>query len=242
MRLMYLLTKNYKSQYEYNFLLLLSFVLIAFSFYALIKSSKYITISPELSVPTRIQEKIVSIVITPAPIVKKQEVKVIKPKPIKKIVKKKVIKKTLPLKTVPVVEPVVESVVVPVAEPIEPIVEKTEVIKVTPKPVVVKPRLPVFDAQMKASFIAGLYEMLNEKKYYPKMAKRRKLEGIVHISFTLCKDGKIENIFLHKSCGHKILDKAALKVVKSIDDYRAIPDAVSMASLNLNIPIRYSRN
>ena len=133
----------------------------------------------------------------------------------------------------------IKKEIVKVVEPkVEQVIQKRVVQKkVTPKPVVL-----TFDAKMKASFIAGLYEMLNEKKYYPKMAKRRKLEGIVHISFTLCKDGKIENIFLHKSCGHKILDKAALKVVNSIDDYRAIPDAVSMASLNLNIPIRYSRN
>ncbi len=107
---------------------------------------------------------------------------------------------------------------------------------------VFEPKAPLFDAQMKASFIAGLYSILNERKNYPKMAKRRKLEGVSQISFTLDKDGSIKRVFLQKSCGHKILDKAALKVVQSIEFYKPIPDAISMASLRLNIPIKYSRN
>ncbi|MEA3330793.1 MAG: energy transducer TonB [Campylobacterota bacterium] len=216
---------------------MLSLLLTAFAFYTLFKSSNYITISPELPRPLKVQERVVSITIEPASVVKKQEVKVVKPRPIKKIIKKKIVKKVIPVKTKPVVVPVVEPMVKPVTQPIE-----RSIIETTIEPVVQKIQLPVFDAQMKASFIAGLYEMLNEKKYYPKMAKRRKLEGIAEVSFTLCKDGTIRNIFLHKSCGHKILDRAALKVVKSIDVYKAIPDAVSMASLNLNIPIKYSRN
>ncbi len=233
---MYILTKDYKIDSEHNFLLFLSLILVLLAFYGVIKSSKYVTISPVASVPLRVQEKVVSVVIIPAPVVKKQEVKVLKPKPIKKVIKKKVVKKVIPIKTqpvvVPIVEPVVQPIVKSIVEPtIEPVVQKVQPVKA-----------PVFDAQMKVSFIAGLYEMLNEKKYYPKMAKRRKLEGTAEVSFTLCKDGVIKNVFLHKSCGHKILDRAALKVVKSIDIYKAIPDAVSMASLNLNIPIKYSRN
>ncbi|MEA2111565.1 MAG: TonB family protein [Campylobacterota bacterium] len=220
---------------RHNSLLLLSSLLTAFMLYAVVKNSKYITISSEPYMPLKTQEKIVSIVITPTPVAKRQEVKIVKPKVIKKIIKKKVIKKVIPIKT----EPVVEK-----------LVQKSQVIQATPKPAVVKkevkreprPVVPVFDAQMKASFIAGLYEILNEKKYYPKMAKRRKLEGTVQVRFTLCKDGTMKNVFLHKSCGHKILDKAALKVLKSINTYRAIPDAVSMTSLDLNIPIKYTRH
>ncbi|MCD4668744.1 MAG: energy transducer TonB [Sulfurimonas sp.] len=184
-----------------------------------------------------VKEQIISIsMVTPEPVVKKE---VIKPK--KKIIKKKVIKKKIVKKTIEKVIPVKKEIVKVVEPKVEQVVKRVVEKKVTPKPVVSKPIVPTFDAKMKTSFIAGLYEALSEKKYYPKMAKRRKLEGVVTVSFTLCKDGTIKNIFLNKSCGHKILDKAALKVVKSIDIYKAIPDAVSLTALNLNIPIKYLR-
>lgn len=227
---MYLIALDYKNHSKYNFLLFLSLSIVVFSFYFLLKNSAYITITPIPIVV--IEEKIISIsMVTPEPVVKKR-VEKIKKKIVKRVVKKKIvtktIKKVIPIKKeiVKVVEPKVEQVIQ------KRVVQK----KVTPKPVVL-----TFDAKMKASFIAGLYEALDEKKHYPKMAKRRKLEGVVTVSFTICKDGTIKNIFLNKSCGHKILDIAALKVIKSIDFYKAIPDAVSLTALNLNIPIKYSR-
>ncbi|MEA1891652.1 MAG: TonB family protein [Campylobacterota bacterium] len=186
------------------------------------------------SYPKQIEEKVVSIVITPAPVQKKE---VVKPKPInKKIVKKKVVKE----KVIKKIEPVEAVVTKPIAQAIiEPVTPK--IIKATPVKTIPAEQKPLFDADMKALFISGLYAKLEEQKHYPKMAKRRKLEGVVEVSFTLCKDGEIKDVFLHKNCSHSILDKAALKVVKSIRRYKPIPDAVSMASLNLNIPIRYSR-
>jgi len=245
---MYLLTRDYKAHSEYNFLLLLSLLLTITFFFIVIQNSEYITISPEKSKLIHIEENVVSITINPAPIIKKEIKQVIKPKPIKEIVKKKIVKKKV--QKAKAVEPVKISEPEPIKH-IEP--EVIQTVQTQPMPKTQKiikqitkekpiPIASIFDAQMKDSFIAGLYELLDEKKYYPKMAKRRKLEGISQISFTLSKDGLIKEVFLQKSCGHKMLDSAALKVVRSIEFYKPIPDAVSMASLHLNIPIKYSRN
>lgn len=218
---MHLITQDYKNHSRYNFLLFLSLSVVVFTLYFLFKNSVYITIAPPPVVV--VKEKIISInMLTPKPIVKKR---VEKPK--KKIFKKKIIKK----KIVKTIKPKVQEV-------IKRVVEKKFIPK---REIIAKPIVPTFDAKIKASFIAGLYEVLNEKKFYPKMAKRRKLEGVVTVSFTLCKDGTIKNIFLNTSCGHKILDKAALKVVRSINIYKTVPDVVSLTALNLNIPIKYSR-
>lgn len=219
---MYSLTKDYKIDYKDKSLLLLSTVVVCLVFYTSMQNSKHITISPKTS--RVVSENIISLVITPAPVIKKKS-----RAKVKKVIKEKVIKKILKTKT------------------IERVIEKTETLEVAKTPEVYetlnkKITAPVFDANMKALFISGLYDMLNERKNYPKMAKRRKLEGISQVSFTLNKDGSIKKIFLQESCGHKILDKAALKVVQSIKFYKPIPDAVSMASLHLNIPIKYSRN
>nr|WP_321268403.1 energy transducer TonB [uncultured Sulfurimonas sp.] len=242
---MYLLTKDYKTDYQDKSLLLLSLVVVSLIFITAIQSSKYITISTPI--PYKVDEKIISIVITPAPVVKKEpkpEVKKVVKKEIKKVVKTKVIEKVVKKKIVE--KKAIKQKVVQKTEIVKEVVKKVEVVK-TPavtQPIKVQetPVVPVFDAQMKTSFIAGLYSMLDERKTYPRMAKRRKLEGVSEISFTLEKDGSIKNVFLSKSSGHKILDKAALKILNSMEFYKAIPDAVSLASLNLNIPIKYSRN
>jgi protein TonB len=242
---MYLLAKDYKTDYEDKSLLLLSLVIVSLVFVTAIQSSKYISISAKP--PSQVNEKIISLVITPAPIIKqepKPEVKkviekVVKTKVIEKVVEKKIIEKE-------VIKQEVTQKVVQKIEPTQEVEKKVEVEKTLEVKQATKvqktPVVPVFDAQMKSSFIAGLYSILDEKKIYPKMAKRRKLEGISEVSFTLQKDGSIKNIFLNKSSGHKMLDKAALKILHSIQYYKPIPDAVSLASLNLNIPIKYSRN
>ncbi|MCK9491944.1 MAG: energy transducer TonB [Sulfurimonas sp.] len=227
---MYLSLKEKKSPKEHKFLLLLSVFLVLSTLSTLFQANKYITISSE--VVQKEKKRILALVINPAPI--KKEIikeKVIekpkkKPKPIKKeILKKEVIKDK-------VVKEVVEKEIVQTeVETKQEIVQKVEQVE-----------KPIFDEKAKESFIAGLYEMLNENKHYPKMAKRRKLEGVCEVSFTLSKDGRLKDIFLKEACGHSILDKAALKVVRSVEFYKPIPDSVSLSSLHLNIPIKYARN
>ncbi|MDY0233263.1 MAG: energy transducer TonB [Sulfurimonas sp.] len=233
---MYLSLKAKKTSKEHKFLLLISALVVTSALYALLQGYNYITLSNEVQRKVIEKEKTLVFKINPAPIKKeviKEEVvkkeKVIekpkkKPKTInKEIVKKEVIKDET-IKDEVVKENVEEIVLKEIVQEVEQ-VEK-----------------PIFDEKAKESFIAGLYEVLNENKRYPKMAKRRKLEGVCEVSFTLSKDGKIKDVFLKKACGHSILDTAALKVVRSVEFYKPIPDSVSLTSLHLNIPIKYARN
>jgi protein TonB len=243
---MYLLAKKYKTDYEDKSLLLLSLVVVSLIFATAIVKSKHITISAPT--PYKVKQKVISLVINPAPVLKKELKPIAKPiaKPVvKKVVKPKVIEKKVVEKKI-IEKKVIKQELVQKTEVTKEIVKKVAVAKpveiIEPTVVEKTPVVPVFDAQMKTSFIAGLYSMLDEKKSYPKMAKRRKLEGVSEVSFTINKDGSIKDVFLSKSSGHKILDKAALKILHSIEFYKPIPDAVSLASLNLNIPIKYSRN
>ncbi len=244
---MYLYLKNEREFSSHYFLLLLSILMVSMLLYAAIKRTEHITLTPP--VPPVIEKSERSVVITlSAPPVQKQQ-----PKPVEKAVPKPVVKKVVPKPVVKKVEKTVEPVVKPkplpeqtVAEiPIETSVEPQPVVQ-EPLPVTVPqpplPPKPLFDAQMKSEFIAGLYAALEANKVYPKMAKRRKLSGTAHIHFTLCKDGTIEDIYLDESCGHRLLDKAALKLVKALGSYRSIPDAVSLSTLDLHIPVAYKHH
>jgi len=245
---MYLSLKEKKTPNEHKIFLLLSILVVTSSLYALLEGYRHVMLS--CVTEPKVKEKVLALVINPTPVKKevvKQQVvkkeivkeKVIekpkkKPKPIKKeIVKKEVIKDEIVKETIKeTVEEVVEKEIVQTE-----VETKQEIVQE-----VVQEVKPIFDEKAKESFIAGLYEMLNENKRYPKMAKRRKLEGVCEVSFTLNKDGRLKDVFLKEECGHSILDKAALRVVSSIEFYKPIPDSVSLTSLRLNIPIKYARN
>ena len=221
-------TTNTNQLYRANYnLLFISFLLVSIIFYIAFKNSKYLTITPTIDKTSKIEKNIVSVVLLPSPVLEK--IKKTKNKTLKKKIVKKAIKKIASIQKE-------KTKVLKEITKLETI-KKTQVIK----KIVKQKIIPIFNTKIKDDFIAELYSILNKKKSYPKMAHRRKIEGIVEVNFTLCKNGKLKNIFIHKSCGHKILDNSALKLVSSIEFYKAIPDSVSMASIKLNIPIKYSR-
>jgi len=229
-------------------LLLLSLMVVGVFFYIIIQKMDYIMISTNKVTPTVLQkeDRQINIVLTQPvqkvkpvkPIEKVKKVfKKVKQKPNKPIAEKKVKIKKTPSKKVEV-EKVLETVVKKPVTVSKKTKTKPVVEKVVQKP---KKTVVVFDAKMKDDFINELYELLNKNKKYPKMAKRRHLEGTSYVGFTLCKDGSIKDVVLIKSSGHKILDKASLKLLKKIGFYKPIPETVSKASLNLKIPIKYKR-
>jgi protein TonB len=209
-----------------------------------LKNVNSITITP-ISPAKPSQSNAISIVMNqlpPQPKVVKQEIPIVKKevKPLEQKVVKKIVKKVAPLQKVQ--ESVVEKVAVLTQEVKTPVVQTPSVATLaTPTEATPAPKESVvFDADMKAEYIAGLYSILNENKHYPKMAKRRHLEGVTYIHFTLLKNGKVQNVFIQTACGHKSLDNAALELVQNIKAYKPIPDEVSRIALNLKIPITYS--
>jgi len=94
--------------------------------------------------------------------------------------------------------------------------------------------------EKKEHFLSELREIIAKNKSYPRIAKRMKKEGTSIIAFLLKKSGNIENVVLEKSCGHRIIDKAALHLVRSIVSYKPIPDDVSLEDLEMIVPIAYN--
>ncbi|MCF8056716.1 MAG: energy transducer TonB [Desulfocapsa sp.] len=59
-----------------------------------------------------------------------------------------------------------------------------------------------------------LYEK-NPKPDYPLLARRRNWQGTVILSVTVSEQGSVNQITLYQSSGHELLDKTALKTVKT---------------------------
>jgi TonB family protein len=59
---------------------------------------------------------------------------------------------------------------------------------------------------------------LERSKTYPRMARERGMQGVVHVRFKLRSSGDVETVEIVKSSGYAILDAASVKTV-----YRAAP-------------------
>jgi protein TonB len=221
------------------------------------KSTKDITIAATLEPRAKVKKNTLSVVLTtlaPAPSVVKKEMPFLK-KEVKPIVKKPakpVVKKMVkPVLKKPAIIPVEKQEVVKEVQKTEVAQESTKEEVQTPsttavttpaeeKEAVQEQESAVLDAELKSEYMAGLYKILSQHKRYPRMAKRRHHEGVAHVHFRLLKNGKIESVSLVKACGHKSLDEAAIKLIKSIEAYKPIPDEVSRVAMNIKIPITYS--
>ncbi len=176
----------------------------------------------------------------------------IKQKEIKKVEKKKVVKKVVKPKKIKKVKKIVKKAVRKIVKKQKKVVKKkivkkeqvklkqTITKKVTPKKV---KKVVISDAKLKSiqnEYLQKVKEHIEKYKKYPKRAKRLKQEGKVFISFTIAKNGKIQDIQLVGKCPYKRLNKAALNILETIAQFEPIPKELNKSSWQLNVPIVYS--
>jgi protein TonB len=125
-----------------------------------------------------------------------------KPRPKPKAKAKRVVKRVKP-------KPVIEEEII---EIVEPMPTPPKVVEQAPPPPPPKPKpKPNLDAQ-KQLFLNKIRATINANKKYPRVAKRRRIQGTVHVSFDILKDGTATNI--HTSGASNILQKAVKKSIK----------------------------
>ena len=173
----------------------------------------------------------------------KKKKRVVKKKVQKKPVKKKHIpKKIVPVKKVSIVEPVVEEpeviekLVEP--EPKEVVVTPTEPATLSPAAVeeVEAPPTPESspeDIYIKAH-ISAIMALLRKNLYYPRMARKRHMEGKVVVRFELMQDGSIKNIIIVEA-ERELLGRAAVTTIERLEGKFPLPSE----PLLLHVPIMY---
>jgi len=189
-----------------------------------------------------IVEKPIEKVVEKKPTVEKLAQK-IKSKPVKKIIKKQIAKKkpekkklAKPAKKITVKAKPIKKVR-PQAKPMQ-----EEVLVVSARPAQVLPVAVVDGARLltiEDEFKQALLRVIEGKKYYPKRAKRRHREGVVKISFTVLRSGKLNAVRIYQSSGYKSLDQAALAAVAEISQFKPIPDALQRQQWDFVVPLRY---
>lgn len=100
----------------------------------------------------------------------------------------------------------VDDVVAPPAPVVEEVVVEDEIFKVVEE----MPQYPGGDAA-KMQFLA--------KCPYPPFARENDLEGTVYVQFVVDKSGKVTEVTVARSSGHKILDDAAVSHIKNMPSH-----------------------
>ena len=150
-------------------------------------------------------------------------------------------------------KPVVEEVLVPMP----PMIKKKAIKKVQKKKKVVKKKKKktkpkkvakvASKAQLsspkrkaiKNSYLAKVRRTIEQRKKYPKAAKRLRQEGVVKVHFTIGKNGAIRDVRLAGKCSYSKLNKAAIKILKRIGAFAPIPKELNERYLSLVVPVRY---
>lgn len=97
----------------------------------------------------------------------------------------------------------------------------------------------VASASAKQIYVSELRALLERNKRYPAQALTLGQEGTVKIRFQVLEDGTLTDATIVQTSGSTSLDQAALKLVRGIARFKAIPESITERSLSLIVPIDY---
>jgi TonB family protein len=98
---------------------------------------------------------------------------------------------------------------------------------------------PIDLGNLRGLFTGKVRQRIANAKYYPRMAKRRGMEGQPIIAFTLGRQGQLTKAALVKTSGYQVLDQAALKAVHQAAPYPEIPAELKIDTFQFKLPVSF---
>jgi len=95
------------------------------------------------------------------------------------------------------------------------------------------------DASVASAYKAQLSSWLARHKRYPRAARRRYLEGVAQLTFTLNSEGDVLQYELTGSTGYEVLDKEVVKMLKRAEPLPRFPAGLNRTVREFEIPIRF---
>lgn len=99
--------------------------------------------------------------------------------------------------------------------------------------------IPINLGNLRGLFTGKVRQRIANAKYYPRMAKRRGMEGQPIITFTLGRQGQLTKVALVKTSGYQLLDQAALKAVHQAAPYPEIPAELKIDTFQFKLPVSF---
>ncbi|MDD3581216.1 MAG: energy transducer TonB [Desulfobacca sp.] len=89
------------------------------------------------------------------------------------------------------------------------------------------------------NYLYQVRQLLERHKEYPAMARRRRLEGVVVLRFTIGANGDIRSQGIARSSSQPVLDQAAQETVKRVGRFPPIPEALQKSQLTIEVPLAF---
>jgi protein TonB len=93
---------------------------------------------------------------------------------------------------------------------------------------------------LRGLFTGKVRQRIATAKNYPRIARRRRMEGQPVIAFTLDKGGRVMQAALARTSGYRLLDQAALEAVHQAAPYPEIPAPLKMDTFQFKLPISFN--
>ena len=91
------------------------------------------------------------------------------------------------------------------------------------------------------TYYGKIRQIIDANKKYPLLSRQRKQEGTPIVTFTILKNGIVDDLNI-KSSGHRSLDREARRMIMISSPFPRIPDSVNKKSITLTIPINFRLN
>ena len=88
-------------------------------------------------------------------------------------------------------------------------------------------------------YLKEVRRLLEKHKDYPQMARRRQLQGIVVLVFTISSGGHIESYRVGRASGHDLLDEAAKETIRRVGHFPPFPANLNRQKLTIEIPLAF---
>ncbi len=147
---------------------------------------------------------------------------------------------------------VVSSIKVKLITQIKPVVKKRvlkkkmEVVKKSIVPVqkkdeIVSPRNVLDRGQQNhlARYLSKVRSTINQNKFYPRIAKRLKQQGVVKVRIAISKVGKITLFEIVEKSHYHLLNQAVLKTLRKIKSFGKIPTVIKRQFVEVIVPVVY---
>lgn len=92
------------------------------------------------------------------------------------------------------------------------------------------------------SYMSKVAALIARHKRYPRGARKDGVTGTVTVSFTIIKNGRVEESKVLTSSGDPRLDQEALDVLLRASPFPFIPDDLGTNSISITLPIEFSLN
>jgi protein TonB len=91
-------------------------------------------------------------------------------------------------------------------------------------------------------YIAKLTKWTTNFVTYPRGALRNQQQGVVRLTVTLARDGRVKDVQILEKSEYDTLNKAATRAVKSASPYPAVPDTIPGEQFLFTVPVAFRLN